>query len=180
MACYHRPMRRAIFRVVFLLLLLFLSLPLSSQANDPQSFTGKVVGISDGDTISVMCGDWVVIVRLYGIDCPKLGQPFGKWAEKFTSNLTLGKEVEVRVRDTDMYGRIIGEVILPNGKNLSHELVMVGMAWWDRKHFPTYSILGALEWLAQVGRLGLWVDENCVPPWEWGQGNRRPSEFRDI
>lgn len=159
-----RPSHKG-FSLLFVLLLL--SVSLSSQANGPQSFTGKVLGISYGDTISVMCGDWVVIVRLYGIDSPKWGQPFGK-------------EVEARASDTDRYGRIVGEVILPNGRNLSYELVGAGMAWWYRTDFPNDSILGAVEAVAQIGRRGLWAQENPIPPWEWRQGNRKPIEFRDI
>jgi len=69
-----------------LLVLLFLSIPIFSQAADSQTgtFTGKVVGVSDGDTISVMRGGRAVKVRLNGIDCPENGQPFGTRAKQYT------------------------------------------------------------------------------------------------
>jgi endonuclease YncB( thermonuclease family) len=104
-------------RKVFLLFLglLLLSVPLFSQANDPQSFTGKVVGVSDGDTISVMWEGRAVKVRLHGIDCPEKGQPYGTKAKQYTSEMAFGKEVTVQVKDTDRYGRIVSEVILPDG-----------------------------------------------------------------
>jgi endonuclease YncB( thermonuclease family) len=73
-------------RKIFLpfLVLLLLSIPLFSQAADPQSFTGKVVGVSDGDTISVMRYGRAVEVRLAGIDCPEGMQPYGTRAKQYT------------------------------------------------------------------------------------------------
>lgn len=55
-----------------------------------------------------------VKVRLHGIACPEIGQPFGTKAKSVTSDLAFRKGVEVRVLDTDRYGRLVGEVILPN------------------------------------------------------------------
>ena len=46
--------------------------------------TGKVVGVSDGDTITVLVNKIQVKVRLYGIDCPEGGQDFGNRAKQFT------------------------------------------------------------------------------------------------
>ncbi len=48
-------------------------------------FTGRVVGISDGDTISVLHGDIAVKVRLEGIDCPESHQAFGNKAKQFAA-----------------------------------------------------------------------------------------------
>jgi endonuclease YncB( thermonuclease family) len=105
---------------------LFLSLALFSLAAD--TFTGKVVGVADGDTIKVMREGRAVKVRLHGIDCPEKKQAFGKRAKEFTSDQAFGKQVEVRVQTTDRYGRIVGEVILPDSKNLNWELISVGLA----------------------------------------------------
>jgi len=70
-------------RTIFLcsLALLILSTPLLSLVTD--TFTGKVVAVSDGDTIKVMHEGRAVKVRLHGIDCPKKKQPFGTKAKKF-------------------------------------------------------------------------------------------------
>ena len=45
-----------------------------------EQFTGKVVGISDGDTINVLREGKAVKVRLYGIDAPEKAQAFGTQA----------------------------------------------------------------------------------------------------
>ncbi len=82
--------------------LLFLSTPLFSRANGPKTttFTGKVVGVADGDAISVMRAGRAVKVRLNGIDCPERKQAFGMRGKRFTSEMAFGKEVEVRIKTT--------------------------------------------------------------------------------
>ena len=99
-------------------------------------FTGKVVSITDGDTIRVLDGREQVRVRLYGIDCPERKQPFGTRARQFTGSLAHEKTVAVTVKDIDRYGRTVGVVTLPDGKNLNLELVKAGLAWWYRQYAP--------------------------------------------
>jgi micrococcal nuclease len=111
------------------LLLLLLALPAIAQ-----TFTAKVVSITDGDTISVLRNDRAQRVRLNGIDCPESRQPFGTKAKQFTADLAFGTVVTIRTVDVDRYGRIVADVILANGRNLNHELVKAGMAWWYRRY----------------------------------------------
>ena len=144
--------------------LLFLSIPIISQAD---SFTGKVIGVAGGDTISVMREGRAVKVRLHGIDCPEKRQAFGTRAKRFTSEMAFGMEVEIRVQTTDRYGRIVGEVILPDGLSLNKQLVSMGLAWWYRKYAPNDRTLKALEAGARAAKRGLWADKDPVPPWEW-------------
>jgi endonuclease YncB( thermonuclease family) len=80
-------------------------------------FRGRVVGITDGDIISVMHSGKAEKIRLNGIDCPERGQPFATRAKEFTSSLAFGKEVTVKVKDKDRYGRTVADVILPDGKH---------------------------------------------------------------
>ena len=96
-------------------------------SRDP--FTARVVGVSDGDTITVLDGTTQVKVRLNGIDCPEKGQPFGARAKQLTSELGFGKSVTVCPSGADRYGRTLGEVVLPDGRVLNRELVEAGMAW---------------------------------------------------
>lgn len=148
MICYHRLMRGPKQKIFLSFLVLsFLFGPSSLQASGFQSvwvktvfssdiFTGKVVGVSEGDTISVMRGGRAVKVRLHGIDCPEKKQPYGTKAKRLTSDLALGKEVTVRIQTTDRYGRTVGMLILPDRKNLNWELVSAGLAWWYTKYLP--------------------------------------------
>jgi len=132
-----------------------------------ESFTGRVVGISDGDTISVMHNGRAEKVRLHGIDAPEKAQPFTNRAKQFVSDLAFGKEVKVEARGQDRYGRTIGDVFLQDGSNLNHEIVRAGFAWWFRRYAPKDKELEKLESGAREARWGLWVDPNPIPPWEF-------------
>ncbi len=99
-----------------------------------QEFTGKVVGVSDGDTITVLHNGKGERIRLHGIDCPEKRQAFGKRAKQFTSKLVFGKTVTVQFVDRDRYGRTVGVVLLPDGRSLNHELVRAGLAWMYRRY----------------------------------------------
>ena len=72
------------------LLVLLLSTP--AVAAD---FSGRVVRVIDGDSIEVMREGTAEQVRLSGIDCPEMGQPFGKRAKQFTSGMAFGKVVTI-------------------------------------------------------------------------------------
>jgi endonuclease YncB( thermonuclease family) len=128
--------------------------------------TVKVVGISDGDTITVLIERTPVRVRLSGIDCPEIGQDFGTRAKAATSELAFGKAVTIHWRGHDRFGRIVADVILPDGRNVNHELVRRGLAWWYRNYAPHDPILPKLEAEARAAKLGLWSQPNPVPPWE--------------
>jgi endonuclease YncB( thermonuclease family) len=132
-----------------------------------QGFSGKVIGVSDGDTITVLQNRTDTRVRLHGVDCPEKGQAFGNRAKEFTADLVLGQSVTIRPRGVDRYGRTVGEVLLPDGRNLSEELVRSGFAWWFRKYAASDKSLARLEADAHTARKGLWADLHPVPPWEW-------------
>ncbi len=74
-----------------------------------------MVGVSDGDTITVLHNGKGERIRLHGNDCPQKRQAFGKRAKQLTSNLVFGKTVTVQVVDLDRYGHTVGEVLLPDG-----------------------------------------------------------------
>ena len=86
--------------------------------------------------------------------------------------MAFGKEVTVQIKTTVRYGRIVGEVMLPDGSSLNKELVYVGLAWWYRKYAPNDRTLKALEAGAREARRGLWADKNPIPPWEWRKMQR--------
>ncbi len=145
---------------------LFLGIALIASQALAADFTGRVVGVSDGDTITVMHSGKGERIRLHGIDCPEKRQAFGKRAKQFTSNLVFAKTVTVQGVDRDRYGRTVGEVLLPDGRSLNRELVRAGLAWMYRRYTNDQS-LSDLEEEARVAGLGLWADPHAVPPWEW-------------
>jgi len=149
------------FWVLGLVLLSWLSVAAAEE------FTGKVIGVSDGDTVTVLRDKTPVKVRLNGIDCPETGQPFGSRAKEETSELVFGKSVRVIRRDTDRYGRTVADVFLSDGRMLNQELVRSGYAWWYRKYAPNDGTLAKLEEEAKTSKRGLWSQPGAIVPWDW-------------
>jgi endonuclease YncB( thermonuclease family) len=143
----------------------------------PEQFSGRVVGVTDGDTISVLYGSGEVRVRLYGVDCPEKGQAYGTRAKLLTSQAAFDRNVTVQVVDRDQYGRVVAEVILPGGTNLSHELLRAGLAWWYR-HYSSDRELAGLEARARAEHRGLWSDASPIPPWEYRKRHARQRHAR--
>jgi micrococcal nuclease len=71
-----------------------------------------------------------VKVRLYGVDVPEKAQAFGTQARKFTGDMAFQQTIAVVIRATDRYGRLVADVLLPDGRSLNQELVKAGLAWW--------------------------------------------------
>ena len=135
---------------------------------------GKVVSVSDGDTITVMNNSRVERIRLYGVDCPEKHQDFGNRAKQFTSNMVFGKTVDVEPIDTDRYGRTVG-LVKVNGKSLNEEIIKNGFAWLYSQycHKPFCNTWYRYQEEAKQKRIGLWSMPNPVPPWEFRRENRK-------
>jgi micrococcal nuclease len=146
----------------FVLPVLLLSFPFPAFAD----FSGRVVGVTDGDTVTVLHDRTPIKVRLFGIDCPEKRQAFGQKAKQFTSAMAFGQDVTIQEHGLDKYGRTLGDVMLTDGRSVNQELVKAGMAWQYRKYSQD-RILAELEAKARKAKRGLWVDPHSVPPWEW-------------
>ena len=125
------------------------------------TLNGKVVKITDGDTLVVLDADNTQHkIRLSGIDAPESNQPFGKRSKEALSALVAGQRVEVDWHKHDRYGRIVGKVIA-QGKDVNLDQVRTGMAWWYRKYANEQSLVdqgiyAAAEAKARVTGVGLW------------------------
>ncbi|MFC1837249.1 thermonuclease family protein [Thermodesulfobacteriota bacterium] len=130
----------------------------------------KVVSVTDGDTIKVYNADQgQVKIRLYGIDSPEKGQPYGKAAGKHLASLIAGATVEVETVTTDRYGRTVGIVFDNSETNISQEMVRSGYAWVYKRYCdkPFCDFWLLLEKEARDDKKGLWQEPNPIPPWEW-------------
>ena len=98
----------------------------AKQEQYPTYLTGKVIGVTDGDTIDILYNNKPLRIRLEHIDCPEIRkqQPFGAQAKKFTSDNCFGQIVRVlHKNEVDRNKRLIGEVINAQGLNINKELV---------------------------------------------------------
>ncbi len=141
------------------------------------TITGRVVGVSDGDTITVLDANRTQYkIRLAGIDAPESKQAFGSRSKQNLSDLVFGKDVAVEWDKRDRYQRVVG-VVLVDGHDVNLEQVRAGMAWWYRQYAKEQTLddrrlYEQAENGAKAARRGLWVDANPVPPWEWRRTKR--------
>jgi Micrococcal nuclease (thermonuclease) homologs len=108
-----------------------------------EDFTGKVISITDGDTVTVLTDNKQIKVRLAEIDTPEKNQPYGKNAKKALSDFIFGKIVQIKFETIDRYGRTIGKIFLDN-QNINKEMVKLGHAW-VYIHYARDKTLFALE-----------------------------------
>jgi micrococcal nuclease len=139
------------------------------SANLPSPLKAEVIGIQDGDTIELkfifegkkagLRQGKPVRIRFLHINSPERGKPFYKVAKQYTSERCFRKIVTIRhTGEFDRYGRLLGEVILPDGSVLNKELVKRGLA----VHFKKYSTsleYANLETGAEKRKLGIWSNQ---------------------
>lgn len=135
-----------------------------------QSLSGKIVKVSDGDTVILLDKENNQHkIRLHGIDAPEKGQDYGNRSKQYLSSLIAGKQVNVDVKGKDMYKRLLGVVYLGE-KNINAEMIQAGYAWRYKYSKDKYYI--KLQNEAQVSKRGLWQGKNPINPWQWRKNKR--------
>lgn len=154
-------------RAAFFALLLFVS-----HIATADDFSGQVVRIADGDTITVLDANKTQHkIRLAGIDAPERKQPYGEASRKHLASLIAGKTVSVEWSKRDKYRRIVG-VVVYQGMDVNLEQIKMGYAWHYKKYeaeqTPNDRMTYAdAEQSARIKHMGLWKDSNPMPPWDW-------------
>lgn len=152
-------------------MLFFVALATSS-ASFAESYSGLVVSVADGDTVTVLDGtNQQHKVRLAGIDAPEKAQAFGNVSRQHLAQLVFQKQVTIEFEKHDRYRREVGKV-LAAGRDINLQQIEAGLAWHYKKYQseqppadrPTYS---AAESSAATERRGLWRDPSPTPPWEF-------------
>ena len=128
-------------------------------------FSGKVIAVMDGDTLSVMRDNRPVKVRLAEIDAPEKAQPYGAESQKSLAEMVTGKQIRVTSRAIDDYGRMVAMVSIDE-LNVNHEQVRRGMAW-EYSRFHSNRELMALQREAQQAKRGLWAGKEAIEPSQW-------------
>jgi len=134
-------------------------------------FTGKVVAVADGDTLTVLVDQRQVQVDLAEIDAPELKQPFGQRSRQSLADLCFGKDAVVREAGRERKGRTVGHVDC-SGTDANVEQVRRGMAWVYRRSAESTPPLHFLEDAAQRSHEGLWADRSPIAPWIWRKDQR--------
>jgi len=152
---------------LFATLLILLSCSLHAA-----TLQGKVVGVADGDTITVLdATNTQHKIRMQGIDAPEKAQAYGQKSKQSLSQMVQSKQVTVEYQKKDKYGRTLGKVVL-NGTDVCLEQFKLGMAW----HYKQYKsdqakeereTYAQAELEARTKNVGIWKDKNPTPPWEF-------------
>lgn len=144
-----------------------------------QEIRGKVVGISDGDTFTLLTRDKKQIkVRLSEIDTPERDQPYGTRAKQALSDLVFSRDVLVVQKDIDFRGRLIGHVYV-DSIHINKKMVQLGMAWVYRQYMKDKTLLIDQQ-VAKDAKKGLWSLPSIeqVPPWEWRKASKTKSKSK--
>ncbi|MDH5727952.1 MAG: thermonuclease family protein [Gammaproteobacteria bacterium] len=142
--------------------------------------TGKVVGISDGDTITILTSEKEQIkIRLAEIDTPEKKQPYGQKAKQALSDKIYNQNVSVKVQTKDRYGRVIGHIYLGQ-RWINEEMIKDGNAWVYRQYSKSKHLL-SLEQQAKAAKRGLWAlpESQRQPPWEWRKQKKESKQGSD-
>jgi len=152
--------------------LAFLCLLFFTLVSFAEELIGKVIKVSDGDTITVLdSNNQKHKIRLKGIDAPESQQAFGDISTQSLSELVYDKEVLVTWDKKDKYYRILGKVIV-DGNDANYEQLTKGLAWYYKQYEKDLSdedkkrYSEAEEWVRNYTE-GLWADSNSIPPWEF-------------
>jgi endonuclease YncB( thermonuclease family) len=137
-----------------------------------KTIEGLVVGVADGDTITVLDQQKNTYkIRLQGIDAPEKKQAFGEKSKQSLHDLVNRKQVRIEYDKEDKYGRIVGKVTVDDVDVCLQQLVL-GMAWHYKKYQNEQSVsdralYSDTELKSKSLKLGLWTDDTPMPPWEF-------------
>lgn len=147
-------------------------LTMMSPVTHAEILTGRVTGINDGDTLTLVDVSEVQFkIRLSGIDSPEKGQAFGQFCKHSLSDLAYGRQVQIDWKKLDRYGRVIGKVLVDE-RDTNLEQVRRGCGWHYKKYQNEQTesdrlSYSAAEESARKDKVGLWADSDPVPPWIW-------------
>jgi micrococcal nuclease len=149
--------------IPFSWVLFFLLVPCRAWA-----WSGRVVDVAAGVTITVLKNGKSVEVLLYEVECPEEGQSFSDQAKEFTSKMVFDKVVEVYRMDTDRQGRTVALVAVDKSL-LNEKLVKAGLAWVYSRYCSEVicETWKNYQLKAKIGKRGLWSDPNPISPWEF-------------
>lgn len=130
-----------------------------------------VVGVSDGDTITVRCGEAdQQKVRLSQIDAPEKAMAYGQRSKQALSDLIYKRTVELHPAKKDRYGRTVADVLV-DGQSVQWKMVADGWAHCYVQYVTDQACYGYQD-AARAAKRGLWADPDPVQPWEWRKAKR--------
>ena|SRR5690606_14320688 len=146
----------------FLIFLVGVFLFSPSWAGDVR-IMGTVTTVVDGNTVEIVTNDGPMKVLLYGIDCPELGQAYGREAKARLEKMLLNRQVTVDLIKRDKKGNHYALVLTDVGEDPRISLLREGLAWTVEDE--SAQDLEPYRSFAQQKRRGLWQESKPKPPW---------------
>lgn len=149
-----------------------LAFTLMIPAASADSFTGRVVEVADGDTLTLLVGRQHHKIKIAAIDAPERYQAWGDQARTNLSRLALSQTAVADCPRLDHRSALYICKLTVDTLDIGIEQIKDGMAWWFRgdahqQSTEAQSAYGSAELLAKLRRQGLWRDTNPVPPWNF-------------
>lgn len=157
-----------ILRVLFAMLMALAS-PLAAFSAE---WHGTVVGVSDGDTLTLLDANKTQHrIRLDGIDAPERTQPYGQRARQSLAALAHGRVASADCPKVDRYGRAVCRVYI-DGVDVGLEQIRRGYAWHYVKYAHEQRAIDRAHYAqaesdARAKNAGLWSFADPVPPWDY-------------
>lgn len=150
-----------------------------SDSSVAKVFDAYLVRVLDGDTFTVRANDGSTFnVRLDGVDAPESEQAYGLEATRELKRLLTGRVLRISAKSKDRYKRVLADVYV-GGISVNESMLKTGYAW----HYKKYSQdpkLAKLEDDAQDAARGFWQHTWLVAPWDYRNGVRTASDWRDM
>lgn len=146
----------------------FVLLAFALLFNLAPAFAHKVVGIADGDTLTLLVDRQPLKIRLANVDAPEKAQAFGQRSKQSLSELCWGKDATYSAQTRDRYGRTVA-VVRCNGVEANRAQVERGMVWVYEQYNRDRN-LPALQAAARNAHRGLWAEKSPLPPWTFRHG----------
>jgi endonuclease YncB( thermonuclease family) len=154
---------------VFLALLFLLQIK-NAYGSD---IIGRIVSISDGDTVKLLDADNnLVKIRLAEIDAPEKKQPYGMKAKQELSSLCFNRNARAVVKAHDKYRRTVARLYC-DGQDVDRIMLERGAVWVYRQYLTDQSLL-EVEMRARAAHVGLWSlqPDQITPPWDWRKAHK--------
>mgnify|MGYP003484647385 FL=1 len=150
---------RKCLQIVFYILLFY------TYANSLE-LIGKVIKVSDGDTVTILTEDKVSHkIRLNDIDAPEKKQPFGNKSRDNLASYIAGEIITVKYKSKDKYGRILGTIYFEN-LDINLQQIKNGYAWVYKQYSKNQTYYQE-EQKAKDLKKGLWIAKEPLAPWEY-------------
>ena len=112
--------------MLFAALLASVLVSVPARLHAEERLSARVSKITDGDTFTL--SGTSRRIRIWGLDAPEKDETGGSLATDVLRDLISGKELDCLVRDIDRYGRIVGQCFLPDGRDITAEMIRSGVA----------------------------------------------------